>query len=373
MRRGGLALTLASVPSTPRLVLFLLMLPLSALAVERPDVLVVIGAGSSLPDEFEDDVGEPLSFTLSKSKELAFAFLPMDRVRTELGYGGAMAPGSCVFDNECLRKTRASLGADRFIVVKLAGTEAEVDLTVTRITDSSVTDVSRTQKVQGGAAEVINVARGLAIEVLEERRATVVVTVNELDAIIEVGGVRLPEGKRRLEVKPGSYRITVSKPDFTPFETTLTCRPGEQCAASASIFPLRQDDLGGATNDTLSRSLVISGWSAAGVGAVLTAVGIVYGLRSQELSDELDAACIGTSAIGRSVCDLTRSEADDKAAEGREAARIFNGAGITGMVLLVAGITTAAVGHGIAPDDTSVEVAPVSMGDGYGLLGTVRF
>ncbi|MBT9558766.1 MAG: PEGA domain-containing protein [Myxococcales bacterium] len=360
-------------PSTPRLVLFLLMLPLSALAVERPDVLVVIGAGSSLPDEFEDDVGEPLSFTLSKSKELAFAFLPMDRVRTELGYGGAMAPGSCVFDNECLRKTRASLGADRFIVVKLAGTEAEVDLTVTRITDSSVTDVSRTQKVQGGAAEVINVARGLAIEVLEERRATVVVTVNEPDAIIEVGGVRLPEGKRRLEVKPGSYRITVSKPDFTPFETTLTCRPGEQCAASASIFPLRQDDLGGATNDTLSRSLVISGWSAAGVGAVLTAVGIVYGLRSQELSDELDAACIGTSAIGRSVCDLTRSEADDKAAEGREAARIFNGAGITGMVLLVAGITTAAVGHGIAPDDTSVEVAPVSMGDGYGLLGTVRF
>ena len=70
---------------------------------------------------------------------------------------------------------------------------------------------------------------------------------------------------------------------------------------------------------------------------------------------------------------LTRAEADDKIAEGREAARIFNGAGITGMVLLVAGITTAAVGHGIAPDETSVEVAPVSMGDGYGLLGTVRF
>jgi len=103
LRRSDLPLTLFGVSFICRLIMIFVGLPLYAAASERADVLVVIGAGSSLPDEFEDDVGEPLSFTLSKSKELAFAFLPMDRVRTELGYGGAAAPESCVFDNEYLR------------------------------------------------------------------------------------------------------------------------------------------------------------------------------------------------------------------------------------------------------------------------------
>ena len=354
MRTALIALALASLATAAR--------------AESPDVLAIVVSGAGLPEDLDEDVGEPLAFTLGKEADRHFAFLPLEQARTALGYEGATSPGSCVFDSECLRKTRKQLGAARFIVVRLTAAGSEVELTVTRVTDAQVSDVSRTQRTPIRASEIINAARGLVLAVLEEKKATLVLTVNEADAIVTVGGAVLPAGKTRLEVAPGTYTVSVAKPEFVAFETSITCRAGEQCAVSASIFPVQKVQIPTEADPTLSRSLIISGWSAAGVGAVLTAVGIIYGLDAKNLEDELEASCAGQ------ICDITRDEADSKREEGRQAARIFNGAGITGAVLLVAGITTAAVGHAIAPDfDASVDISPAYVPGGAGILTTVRF
>ncbi len=332
-----------------------------------PDALAVVVTGAGIPEDFETDIGEPLAFALGRGVE--GAFLPLDEVRTQIGYGGPASPGSCLYDDECLRAARGRLGARSFLLVRLAPAAQGLTVTVKQIGRDTFGDVSRSRVVALDVAEAINVATALVGEVTSAQFAVVVVSVNEPGARVEVEGRLLPDGVDRVEVAPGRIKVRVSKEGFSPYEGAHDCRAGETCAVAAALAAFRAAVVLPEPDESgLDDALIASGWSAVGVGALLSVVGVVLGLQADDLQAELEDACEG------SVCTTTLNSAKGKVADGEALARdasIFYG---VGGAVAAAGLITAVLGHTTSQwaEGTAVEVSPW-FGNTPGLSATVRF
>ena len=349
---------------------FLCFAAIPASATEPADVLLVLATGADAGEELAGDVNEALSFAIAREKEMVF--LPKEKVMGEMDYESPTKPGNCVFDNACLRKVKEKLGARWFIVARLALRDGGYQITVTRIADSADEDVSRAKPSPAGAASVINTTRGLVLGSLKQPMTTLVLSVNIPDALVEINGVKRGEGPTSVAVKPGRYKIRVSKEGYTPFEATITCAADRQCVVPANIFEVPVNNLNPdprvPTVDSTPKILQITGWTAAGIGLVMGGVGIAYGVQAKSLQNRADKAC-SSNPCGGSL--ENRADAEQLQREGQTAAKLFNGVGIPGLILLAAGTAVAVVGHVLEPETgAEVEIQP-SFGPGGAYVNTV--
>lgn len=342
------------------------------------DGLLVVAVGASVDAELIDDLTEGLHFATKRAAaKRDFRFLPKEKVKSALGYLGPKSPGSCILDRECLRKAHKTLGTRFFLLVRLQPSDGRFQIVVTRIGEKAADDVVKDGSSPTGAANFMNAARSLILSSLEDPRITLSLSVNEKGAAIEVGGKVLTG--TTIRVRPGRYRIRVTKEGFVPFEASVDCVAGQPCVVPANIFrsptiPTRPTDPRPTdpTADPVPRILQITGWSAAGLGVALTITGIVFGAQSSSALSELEDAC----ASG--VCTLSRGDAEDKRSKGEDGATLFNALGIPGMILTAGGLATAIVGHVLAARSPGskgdVEVTPAIGPGGTTLLMTrIRF
>ena len=356
--------------STLITVSLLLFAAIPVQAVEPADVLLVLAIGTDAGAELAGDVTEALTFTIARDKGMRF--LPKEKVKGEMDYESPTKPGNCVFDNACLRKVKQKLGARWFIVARLALREGGYQITVTRIGDSADEDVSTAKPSPAGAASVINTARGLVVGSLKQPMTTLVLSVNIPDALVEINGVKRGEGPTSVPVKPGRYKIRVSKAGYTPFEATVICNADQQCVVPANIFKAPVNSLNPdprvSTVDSTPKILQITGWTGAGIGLVMSGVGIAFGIQAKSLQNRADTAC-SANPCGGSL--QNRADAEQLEREGRMASKLFNGVGIPGFILLAAGTALAVVGHVLEPETgAEVEIQP-SFGPGGAYVNTV--
>lgn len=340
------------------------------------DALVVLATGQDVDMELAGDVTEAVSFALARDKETGWSFLPKEQIIARLGYTSPEKPGACLFNNECLRKIHQDLKTRRFVLVRLEKREGGYRVILVRVADSAGQDRTASAEIPGAVADVINRVRGMALESMKEQVARFVFSVNEKDATVEVGGKEVGHGSVTINVKPGSYKVRVHKPGFVTFEATLRCTANQsQCVVPVNLVPEREHvpDPGPGPQlppDNTPFVLQVSGWSAVGVGLVMTTVGIVFGLEASRTQDDLNAACSGQP------CSLTRPDARAKLQEAEDAASLFNGVGITGIVLTAVGAAVAITGHVLDTTDEgkgSVDVSPAFGPDRVMLNTTIRF
>ncbi len=353
--------------------LVLLLAPAIAAQDKPKDALVVLATGD-VSEELAEDVTEAISFSIQKEKKLAF--IPKEAVTAKLGYTGPNSPGSCLFDNECLRRVHKALKTRYFVAARLSREGAGYKISVARIADTAASDVLVAATVPDSASDVINRTRALVVESLKNPLATFVFSINEPDALIEVGGKAVEKGKKRVQVKPGMYMVKVSKEGFQPFEAKLRCEAKRQCIVPVNLLPKRKitiEDPKLPPKSNLPFILQVSGWSAAGVGAVMTGVGIAFGAQSASAQQELEDAC----PTPNSPCTIGRDEATQLRDDGDTGAGLFNAVGIPGMILLTGGIITAVVGHVIddpTPDTKGkVEITPSLAPGGARIDAIIRF
>ncbi len=356
----------------------LTVLHTQALADEPPkpsDALLVVGTGADVSQELADDITEAIAFSIAK--DTGMSFLPKEVVTAKLDYESPGKPGTCIFNNECLRKVHRSLKTRHFIVARLARGGAGYKITVVRVTNTASGDVTAAGDTPNGPSDVINKMRALVTQSLKTPIATFVLSVNEQDAIVEVGGKKVGTGSTTIKVKPGTYRIRVSKKGFVTFEAKLQCTAGQQCIVPVNIIPkqavVKPPDPPVKTPgaDNTPKILKIAGWSTAGVGVAMTIVGVVYGLQASDAQSELDVAC------ATSPCSITADRASELTSQGESGSSIFNGVGITGIVLTVLGAGAAITGHLIKPKTatkSTIDVQPTWAPDGsFFMRARVRF
>lgn len=359
----------------PILVATIAAAPLAA-ADEPVDALVVVATGADMSAELAADTTEALHFSVAPDTGLNF--LPKEKVLGMLAYDGPMQPGSCIYDNECLRRTHKELGTRWFIVVRLSASGSGYGITVVRIAESAELDVAVNGESGHSAAELINKCRGLVVSAMKTPLATLVFSVNEQDATVEVGGKVVGQGSVTVEVRPGTYRVRITKEGFVPFDAKIACGADRQCIVPVNILPLQrvpdpepdpEPDPGTPVPDNTPQILQITGWSAAGVGAAMTVVGVIFGVNAANNQSDLDAACADPQ------CSITRQDARAMANDGEQGATLFNAVGIPGMILLVGGVTTAVIGHIIEPETKQeLEVTPALGLDGSVFLNArLRF
>jgi hypothetical protein len=340
-----------------------------ALAEPPPqDVFVVLAVAPGDSPELANDVTEALSFALSQDEGQALNFLPKERVIEQLGYASPDQPGTCIFDHECLRRVHKELGTRLFVVARLESTEERHDITVVRITESAELDVVTSARTAASTADLINRTRTLASIALRPPKIMLVISVNESEASIEVDGLPVGIGSVTLEVEPGVQQVRVSKPGFHPFEREVPCAAGAPCVLPVHLQSTQPNLVTGGAAMSTPEILQMTGWSVAGVGAVMSVVGLIYGVDATQASDDFESAC-------RTVpCTMTRAEAQALASEGQTGATVFNSVGIPGLVLLAGGVATGVVGHWLESKDATLTVVPLSgTRSGWGVVGTLRY
>ncbi len=343
------------------------------------DALVVVGVGASIDAELLDDLTEGLHFAVPRAApERAFDFIPKERVNAKLGYNGPKSPGNCILDRECLRKVHKALGTRFFLLIHLKPHDGRFQIVVTRVGNAASDDVVKDGISPTGPAEFMNAARPLVLKALVSPRTTLSLSVNEQDATVEVDDKEVGRGSLSIQIRPGRYKIRVSKKGFIPFQTTVVCQEDQPCVVPANIFrepaktvaPVPTAKPTTRTGST-PQILKITGWSTAGLGLALTITGIVFNAQSAATYSELEDACVD------GVCSLSRAAAEDKRAQGEDDAALFNALGIPGLILTVGGVATAIVGHVLASGskgEGSIEVTPALGPGGSSLLITrVRF
>jgi hypothetical protein len=320
--------------------LLILSWPTASSAVTPTDALLVVGIDPQLEAELADDVTEAVSFAVGDAAPgRTFNFFSKERIKAELDYRGPRKSGGCIFDNECLRRAHQRLRTRTFVLGRIKRVPAGYHIVLTRIDLDRRLDVTRQATTPESPAALINKVRALLVESLSEAPASLLLRVSESDAIVAIGGRDVPKGVREIEVEPGMHHVSIVKPGFVDFSVDIPCRAAERCVVSATLQKEPEP-----IDPALSKGLIAGGWSAVGVGVVLSTVGIVYGLRAQSIDDELATECIGA------VCQGARADAETRAADGQQATRVSNGAGITGLVLVVGGVATAIAGHALSVD-----------------------
>jgi hypothetical protein len=357
--------------------LLLLCLVAPAAAQDKPrDALVVLATGD-VSGELAEDVTEAISFSIAKDKGMNF--LPKEAITAKLGYVSPAEPGDCLFDNQCLRRIHKELKTRYFIAARLQRSGGGYKITVVRVAHAASGDVVEAAAVPDSASDVINKTRALVVASLKVPMATFVFSVNETDAIIELGGKKVGTGNTSVRVKPGTYSVKVSKPGFQSFQAKLRCDARRQCIVPVNLIPKRVDPGPGPGPGKTEPSntpmiLQATGWSAAGVGAAMTVVGVVFGLQASDAQSQLEAAC----PIAGQPCSIDRAAAQGLQDDGDQGSSLFNAVGIPGMILLGGGLITAIVGHVIdtpaAEGEGKVDILPTWIPNaGLGVNATFRF
>lgn len=357
----------------------LYLFSLSASAAPPEDALLVVSTDPAVSLELVDDVTEAACFALGQ--EGALHCLPKEKIQGLIGYQGPRKPGNCLFNSECLRLVHTDIKTRVFVLVRVSKEGDRYAIIVNRLATDTTSDVIIQGNAPLNASDLIQKIRTLVVESLKDPEATVIISVNEADALVTIDDKAVGTGSSAHPVKPGTHRIRVSKDGFIPFEIVLQCEANNRCVVSAIlvkeptvVVPKISQPIEEAAPvpNSVRTALLTVGWTTAGIGAVLTIVGAVYGSSAQQLQHDLENGCV------TQPCSLTVAEAREIQEEGETATAVFNYVGIPGMVLFVGGMAVAIAGHFqptvVTKEAISVGVAPyVGRSGSFGIHTHFRF
>jgi hypothetical protein len=343
-----------------------------SLATEQPkDAFVVLAVGDGVSSELADDVTEAVTFAVGSQNKLNF--LPKEKLQQQLGYQSPAQTGNCVFDNECLRRVRKSLGVRWFVVARLSRVGASVQIVVTQIAGSGPLDVQASGQAPSGASDIINKVRMLLLRVLVRPQSTLAISPSHPDGQVFVDGKKVGTGNVVVKVTPGPHMVRVSKIGFTTFKASVDCGANSECVVAAKLVPSNESNYSGTIpmRDT-GRIWRIMGWTSAGVGSGLVIIAAIAASQSSGLEDELNDACASKP------CSITRTDAKSKTNKGERAALVAQVSGSIGALLLAGGATAIVMGYlkRTARISTGREIQLQPFLDGRGNLGlnaTLRF
>jgi len=322
-----------------------------------PSALLVLGAGENLSSDLLDDVTEAVAFSVGRAKNISF--IPKERCQEIVGYHSPREPGSCGFDDECIRSKRKALGVERFIIVRLTLLPQRYRVQVIAVGAEAKSDRSAVGQSSRSSSDLINQIRRLVLPLFEQESLTLQIIPNVADAQVSVDGKALGTGTVSKTVTAGSYRVRVTRAGYVPFEVATPCPSGPVCTVQVNLVP----EGAVATAETpMSTRLIVrwSGWATAGVGVAMTTVGIVFGIKARGFQQELDDRCVGRQCTG------TQAESESTLAQGNDAATIFNAVGIPGMVLAAGGLTMVALSYLdiFDAEESTAKIIPVVTSDG---------
>jgi len=342
-------------------------------------VFVLFSVTPSITMEETGDMVEALHFKLAK--EHGVEFVPKEHLYTnkKVGYISPRKTGNCVYDYNCMREVRTTYAKLKwFVIGTMHKRNGGIELVVTRIDSEAKFDRTTTVVASSDFADLSSKALAATNEVIQKRKATVIVNVSPSDATIELNGAPVKHGLAT-QVKPGEYLMIASKDGYQPLRQSISLVEGQQLVVPVTLdkieikvpvpLPIIEPD-----NDT-STILIGSGWGTFGVGLVFTAIGVVKVIDADSIEEELEEACATTP------CSISRNDAESKNNAGASARSIAKWSIPLGISLAVAGAATAIVGHAIREKPytrkgagiISWNVTPIVSSDHVGLTGLVRF
>ncbi len=324
---------------------------------DASSALLVLGAGEDLSADLLDDVTEAVSYAVGQAKKVSF--IPKERCQESVGYLSPREPGSCGFDDECVRSKRGQLGVERFIIVRITPQSQGYRIQVTSVGSTAANDRTAMGESTRSSSDLINQIRRLVVPLFEQPTVTLQIITSASEAQVFVDGTSVGTGTVSMPVLAGPHTIRVTRVGHVAFETTANCVAGSPCTVRAML--VKEGDTTGADTPLQTTEIVRwSGWATAGVGVAMAVVGTVYGLKARAYQQDLDDACQGR------LCALPRSKSTDTLSSGEDAAMIFNAVGIPGMVLAAGGATMVILSYLDVFDDSdsAARIIPVISADG---------
>jgi hypothetical protein len=246
------------------------------------------------------------------------ALLGLERTRQLLG---------CADDQGCMADLAGALDSDRLLAGSLTILER------TSLLSGRLLDVKRSRTLARASAtlldateaELVDAARRLAHEALTGKRldtsGVVRLTVDRPGATVTLDGKAAGQTPLQgtIRVLEGPHAITVQKPGYVRWSTTVSVAAGQTVPVEVDLIPIQL--LG-----EQARSRLWSwGWVATGVACAAAASGTWFGIQASKTHDEYQAA-------------TTRSKANDLADQARSQAMVANVSwGVAGASALAAG------------------------------------
>jgi len=322
-----------------------------------PSALLVLGAGEELSADLLDDVTEAVLYSVGQAEKVSF--IPKERCQESVGYLSPREPGSCGFDDECVRSKRAALGVERFIIVRITLHEQAYRIQVTSVGQAAVNDRTAMGQSTRSSSDLINQIRRLVVPLFQQPSVTLQIISSASDAQVFVDGKPVGTGTVSMSVEVGTHAVRVTRAGYVAFETTANCVAGAPCSVRAVL--VKEGEVAPPDSPLQTAEIVRwSGWATAGVGVAMTVVGSVYGFKARSYQQELDDSCQGR------YCARTRSKGSNTLGSGEDAAMIFNAVGIPGMVLAAGGATLVILSYldVFSESDSSARILPVVGADG---------
>lgn len=228
------------------------------------------------------------------------ALLGLDRTRQLLG---------CSDDQGCMTDLAGALDSDRLLSGSLTILERTALVTVRLI------DVRRSRTLARAGAtlldaserELTDAARRLAHEALTGRRldttGQVRLKVDRPGATVTLDGKALGETplKETVRVPEGPHAITVQKPGYVRWSSTVAVAAGQLVPVDVDLVPIQL------LNEQARSRLWTWGWISAGVTGAAATSAVVFGVQARQSHDRYLAATTRTQAVD--LADRTRTQA----------------------------------------------------------------
>lgn len=227
------------------------------------------------------------------------ALLGLERTRQMLG---------CADDQGCQADLAGALDSDRLLAGSLTILERSALLTVRLLDVKKSRTLARANATLLDATEheLVDAARRLAHEVLTGKRldtsGVIRVTVDRPGATVTMDGkalgtTPLAETVRVLE---GPHAITVQKPGYVRWSTTVAVAAGQTVPVTADLIPIQL--LGEAARSRLWTW----GWVSTGVAGAAAVSGVVFGAQAHRSHQDYERATSRTQAVD--LADKSRTQ-----------------------------------------------------------------
>jgi hypothetical protein len=228
------------------------------------------------------------------------ALLGLERTRQLLG---------CTDDQGCVADLAGALDSDRLLAGSLTILERSALLSVRLLDVKKSRTLARANAtlLDASERELVDAARRLAHEALTGKRldtsGVVRLTVDRPGATVTLDGKAVGETPlaQAVRVLEGPHAITVQKPGYVRWSTTVSVAAGQTVPVEVELIPIQL--LG-----EQARSRLWSwGWVATGVACAAAASGTWFGIQASRSHDEYQAATTRSGAID--LADQTRTQA----------------------------------------------------------------
>lgn len=284
----------ASPPRAPKPAHRLAVLDFALAGSAHPDLARVLsdaaaaGAAAAAPDHQVLSQGEVV------------ALLGLERTRQMLG---------CSDDQGCMADLAGALDSDRLLSGSLTILErsALVSVRLLDVKKSRTLARANATLLDATERELVDAARRLAHEALTGRRldttGVVRVQVDRPGATVTLDGKALGESplKESPRVPEGPHTITVQKPGFVRWSTTVSVAAGQTVPVEVDLVPIQL------LGEQARSRLWTWGWVSTGVAGAAAVSGTYFGAESRKSHRDYQAATTRSRAVD--LADQTRSQA----------------------------------------------------------------